>query len=89
MILIPRDLHEAYRHSGGASLIDNGAILYTQGTVPQKAIAMAEKIKINNGNKIDGYEGGGIWMNIPVGKGDQMLSEGVIIHQFCQCMVLI
>ena len=82
MILIPTDLHEAYRHSGGATLIRDGAMLYAQGTVPQKAIEMVEQIKANDGNQIAGYEGGRIWRNIPLNEGDQILPEGVVYREY-------
>ena len=57
-------------------------MLYAQGTVPQKALDMAEKIKANNGNKIDGYVGGRTWLNIAINEGDQTLPEGVKYREY-------
>lgn len=77
MILIPSDLHDAYRHSGGASLINNGAMRYAQETVPQKALDMAQLIKANNGIQLDGYRGGVTFRN-----DEMVLPSGVSYKEY-------
>ena len=79
LLLVPSDLHEAYRHSGGAALIRDGAFDIPKFETDELLVAwdMVKKIDGNGGNALDGYVGGRTFQNV-----EGLLPDGITYKEY-------